>query len=481
MVSANRVGVIVLAAGMGKRMQSPLPKVLHPLGGKPLLFHVLSQVKRTLPSASVGIIVGHGRVEVEAFVRREPSLKGMDFHFIVQEKQLGTGHAIQCAMNSPWGVEKTRSCPHFLVLPGDLPLITQEMLEPMVVSLKKGEAMRLLTCTLENPTSYGRIIRKGIRGSVLRIVEEKDCTAKEKKIQEVATSIYLFETQFLQEGLKRLSNQNAQREYYLTDLVAHAAKKKKKNTVLTWSNSEELRGVNDLWELAQVSALLNERILRKWALQGVTFMDPRTTQVEVGVYLEAGITVHPGVILRGETSIGAGSVIGPRVVLDRVIVGRNVQLKTGTVAEQSQIEAHAQVGPFAHLRPESHVGKGAKIGNFVELKKTQVGEKTSIAHLSYLGDAVVGSGVNIGCGFVTCNYDGRIIDGARKHRTVIDDDAFIGSDCQAVAPVRIGQGAYVASGSTITEDVPPGALAIARSRQINKLGYVKKEILCAES
>ena len=313
-------------------------------------------------------------------------------------------------------------------------------------------------------------MRRGKKGSVLRIVEEKDASLREKEIQEVAVSIYTFQSAFLKYGLTKLSNKNAQGEYYLTDLISQAARAKKKVDVLGWNTPEDLRGVNDPWELAQASRILNERCLRDWALKGVKFTHPWTTWIDVSVELEEDVVICPGAILTGTTRIARGAQIGPRCVLKNVTVGKDAHLKTGTVAEDSTIGESANVGPYAHLRPGTVVGARAKIGNFVEIKKSKIGERTSIAHLSYVGDAEVGKDVNIGCGFVTCNFDGRVIEGERKHRTVIEDGVFLGSDCQAVAPVRIGRGAFVASGSTITEDVEADALAIARARQVNKTG-----------
>lgn len=466
--------VVVLAAGAGKRMRSSLPKVLHEIGGRPLLFHILHGVREVTPNAPVALVVGHGREEVETRVRAEKSLAGMDITFIEQSEQKGTGHAARCAMDSEWGARRTAEKAVVLVLPGDLPLIGEGLVREMLAPLGRGEAMRLLTCELPDPAGYGRIVRRGTKGPVLRIVEERDATDREKRIREVGASIYLFQAAFLNYGLRKLSNRNAQGEYYLTDLVSAAARARKRIDVLRWGCWEDLRGVNDPWELATAARILNERCVRKWALQGVKFMDPSATWLDCTVRFEADAVVHPGAVLRGNTFVATGACIGPHVVLQDMTVGAKANVKAGTVGESSEIAEGAQVGPYAHLRPESFVGASAKIGNFVELKKARIGEKTSVAHLSYLGDAEVGREVNIGCGFVTCNFDGRVIEGQRKHRTVIEDQAFIGSDCQAVAPVRIGKGAYVASGSTITEDVEPEALAIARSRQVSKPGYARK-------
>jgi bifunctional UDP-N-acetylglucosamine pyrophosphorylase/glucosamine-1-phosphate N-acetyltransferase len=465
---------MILAAGQGKRMRSSLPKVLHSICGRPLLFHILDRVLEAAPEAPIAIVVGHGREQVEAAVRSEDSFSRMNISFVHQLEQKGTGDAARSAMESPWGETVLERNASVLVLPGDLPLLPTSLVEQMLAPLGRADALRLLTCELPDPTGYGRIVRSGKSGPVQRIVEEKDASVQVKAIREVAASIYTFNSSFLKTGLGRLSNNNAQGEFYLTDLISQAARAKKKIDVLLWAQPEDLRGVNDLWELAQAERILNERCIKSWAKQGVRFIDPWSTRVDTQVQLSEGVVVHPGAILSGKTRIGGATQIGAQVVLKNVVVGEGCHIKTGSVAEDSSIEDRVNLGPYAHLRPESHVSSDAKIGNFVELKKARIGEHTSVAHLSYLGDAEVGKNVNIGCGFVTCNFDGRVINGSRKHRTIIEDDVFLGSDCQAIAPVRIGKGSYVASGSTINEDVEPGALAIARSRQVTKPGYAAK-------
>lgn len=463
-----------MAAGQGKRMRSSCPKVLQEIGGKPLLFHVLTRIHETSPHAPIAVVIGHGREQVESYIQNESSLKGLNIHFIIQSEQKGTGHAVRCAMDSPFGRDLMGKNAGVLVLPGDVPLITGRLIQEMMTPLRPSEVLRLMTGQFSNPTGYGRVVRKGKNGPVLRIVEERDANPKEKRIREVALSIYSFRADFLKKSVGQLTQKNAQGEYYLTDVIALASKAKKKVSVLPWETVEDVKGVNDPWELAEANRQIQERTLKKWARLGVKWVDPWSCQVDVEVELEEGVVVHPGTILNGKTRVGAGSVLGPHAVLRDVEIGKNVVIKAGTVAEKSKIESNSQLGPYAHLRPESVVGPSVKIGNFVELKKTRVGAHSSIAHLSYLGDAEVGERVNIGCGFVTCNYDGRVIRGERKHKTIIEDDAFIGSDCQAVAPVKIGRGAYVASGSTITEDVEAESLAIARARQTNKPGYAKK-------
>ncbi len=476
MASAQKTqfGVIILAAGQGKRMNSPLPKVLHEVSGSPLVFHILRAVQQSVAGVSIAIVVGHQRELVEDAIRSRKEFSDLSIEFIHQAEQLGTGHAARQAIESAWGKKMIDLQAQILVLPGDLPLITSELVGQLLRPLVHTETLRLLTCRFKDPTGYGRVIRRGTRGGVLRIVEEKDANEKQKLIQEVACSIYLFRSSFLHYGLQKLSRKNAQKEYYLTDLVAQAAMGSKKTDVLLWHSSADLRGVNDTWELAQANRAFNERCLKNWSLRGVTFLDPQSAWVESTVLLDSGVKIHPNVQLEGQTRVGSGACIRSGVVLRNVEVGEKTEILSGTIAQDSKIGAHCQIGPYAHLRPGSQVGNHCKVGNFVELKKTRLGDQTSVAHLSYLGDAEVGARVNIGCGFVTCNYDGRVVNGQRKHPTRIEDDAFVGSDCQTIAPVVIGRGAYVASGSTVTENVEPGSLAIARSRQVNKTGYAKK-------
>ncbi len=471
--------VLILAAGLGKRMKSPLPKVIHEICGEPMIVALLRSVAASRSENStieVGMIVGHGRDQVEAAVKAKASeFRNLKMSFLLQSEQRGTGHAVREAMATDWGKARVNEGVPVLVLPGDSPLITSALIAEMMAPLEKGAKLRLLTCQLPEPKGYGRIVRQGSKatGKVQRIVEEKDASPKEKKIREVGASIYLFESKFLAASLPKLNTKNAQGEYYLTDLIAMGAKAGKIATLL-WANPDDVRGVNDLWELALAERALQLRIIESHARAGVRFLDPFSVAVEAGVKIGDGVKIHRGVVLRGTTSIGNGVDIGSNTVLRSVKVGDGVELKAGCYCQDSVIGPRAKVGPYAHLRPDSVVGPEAKIGNFVELKNSTIGERTSVAHLSYVGDAKIGARVNIGCGFVTCNFDGRTIDGSRKHETVIEDDCFIGSDCQTVAPVRVGKGAYVASGSTITENVEADALAIARSRQVNKAGYAKK-------
>jgi bifunctional UDP-N-acetylglucosamine pyrophosphorylase/glucosamine-1-phosphate N-acetyltransferase len=474
MVSTNPPpsSIVILAAGLGKRMFSTLPKVLIPVCGRPMLFQILDRIAEVSSRSRVAIVVGHQKDLVMEKVQAENY--PFPVSFVEQSEQKGTGHAVKCAMESDFGKVAVEKKETVLVLPGDLPLMTAELLQEMLEPLKRGTAMRILTANLLDPFGYGRIVRKGKKGPVLRIVEEKDATPREKLIQEVGVSIYSFQAQFLSTGVSQLKNQNAQKEYYLTDLVSAAVSKKRTIEAQTWESPEDVRGVNNPYELSLAADILNSRVIKKHALNGVRFMDLKSCRVDPEVEIERDVIVYPGVVLEGQTRVGAATVLGPNVHLKNMTIGSGCEVKTGTVGEDSRVGDHVKLGPYAHLRPGSEVKKGAKIGNFVELKKTMIGEESSVAHLSYLGDAEVGARVNIGCGFVTCNFDGRVINGSRKHKTVIEDDVFVGSDCQAVAPITLKRGSFIASGSTITETVEAESLAIARARQVNKPGYAKK-------
>jgi bifunctional UDP-N-acetylglucosamine pyrophosphorylase/glucosamine-1-phosphate N-acetyltransferase len=465
--TSSNAAVIILAAGLGKRMASALPKVLVPVCGKPMLFHILDQVAKELPGARVAVVVGYQKEKVIELTQAQNFNLKIDF--IEQIEQKGTGHAVKCAMTSGWGKKVVEAKANVLVLPGDLPLLTTELVCEMAEPLKRGSALRLLTAVLAEPLGYGRIIRKGKKGPVLRIVEEKDASAREKLVQEVGLSIYTFQAQFLATGVESLKPNNAQKEYYLTDLISHAVQKKRAVETLTWETSEDVRGVNNPYELSLAGEILNSRVIKNHAMNGVRFICLKTCRVDPTVKIAPDVTIYPGVILEGATEIAARTTIGPHVFLKNMKVGENCEIKAGTYAEDSVLAAEVKLGPYAHLRPETSIGKGTKIGNFVELKKAKIGEKSAISHLSYVGDAEVGNRVNIGCGFITCNYDGK-----SKHKTTIEDEVFVGSDCQTIAPVTLKKRSYIASGSTITDLVEEDALAIARSRQVNKAGYAKK-------
>ncbi len=455
-------------------MKCQLPKVLIPLNEWPLISFILEAVRRFDETAEVAIVVGHGKDQVIDAVKNEAVFSKLQISFVEQPAQLGTGDAVRCAMQSPWGETVKKERRPVVVLPGDTPLVSSTLLRELAEPLAKGFSLRFVSCDQLDPTGYGRVIRRGRTGPVLKIVEHADASAKEREVKEVATSMYLFDSAFLASGLQAINNRNAQKEFYLTDLIGFSARRRLKMDTLKWPNAHELVGVNTPVELADATRILNSTCVRNWAEKGVRFLAPDSAWVSFQVELAPDVEIAPGVQISGKTKIGSRSVIGAHSILKNVLVGEAVEIKPGTVAELSTIGARSKVGPYAHLRPGSEVAEDCKIGNFVELKQSRIGRSTSIAHLSYVGDAEVGERVNIGCGFVTCNFDGRERDGKRKHKTVIEDDVFMGSDCQAIAPIRIRRGAYIASGSTLTADVPEGALAIARSRQVNKEGLADR-------
>jgi len=452
------VHVVILAAGKGTRMKSALPKVLHRVSGLTMVEHVLRAAAPLQPSTTT-LVVGHLAELVRQYLAASPNVA-----FVVQEPQLGTGHALLQAQSVLGGLTGT-----VLVLSGDVPRLRTDTLRGLLdTHQRERAAATLLTARLANPTGYGRVVREN--GVVTRIVEERDASPEERLVSEINTGIYAFDLAPLFEGLRALAPQNVQGEYYLTDLVAiYHARGLKVATVLLREHTE-IHGINSRTELAEVSAIVRAEKNHQLMAAGVTLEDPATTYIHPDVTVGPDTVIHPGVSLEGRTSIGSGCEIhsGARIV-DSVL-GDRVLVRNHCVIANTRIADDATIGPFAHLRPESDVGPGAHVGNFVELKKTALGAGSKANHLAYLGDATIGEGVNVGAGTITCNYDG-----SRKYQTVIEDGAFIGSDTQLIAPVRIGRGAYVAAGSSITEDVPPGALAVARGRQVNKEGWTDRK------
>ena len=450
--------VVILAAGKGTRMKSSRAKVLHPLGGLPLITRVV-RTAMVLNGASVVIVVGHQADDVRRALAEWPSLE-----YVVQEPQLGTGHAVlqaQSLLGSRTGT--------LLLLSGDVPLLSAETLARLLQRHRDtGAATTVLTMTLDNPHGYGRIVRDE-QGWVARIVEERDASADERRIREVNSGIYAFDLERLFRAVTGLSAANSQGEYYLPDVVAIQRRERLVVESVEVSDPLEVRGINSQRELAELEAIVRARRVDRLMASGVTVVDPATTYVGPDVEVGPDTVLHPNVYLEGRTRIGCGCEIhaGTRIVdssVDDSAVVRNY-----CVVQRSRIGPGAVVGPFAHLRPDSDVGSAASVGNFVELKKTVLGARSKANHLAYLGDATIGEAVNIGAGTITCNYDGKA-----KHRTTIEDGAFIGSDCQLVAPVTVGKGAYVAAGSSITDDVPPDSLAVARARQVNKDGWVAR-------
>jgi bifunctional UDP-N-acetylglucosamine pyrophosphorylase/glucosamine-1-phosphate N-acetyltransferase len=446
---------IVMAAGKGTRMKSERPKAITPLLGQPLSSYVL----RALEEAGVApiiVVVGHGADEVQRAL-------GDHYLYALQAEQLGTGHAIMQALP-----HLPPEATHVLIAAGDSPLVTPEVFRALHETAQQTDAACVLaTAILDDPTGYGRILRDA-DGNVVGIVEEKDATPDQKAIREVCTSFYCFRADALHNALPRLSNQNAQGEYYLTDTIGILAAMGAR--VVAWQSPDPslLLGVNTRWELAQVGHALRMRLLKQLCLEGVTIIDPATTYIEPTVRVGRDTVIEPNTHLRGDTTIGANCTLGPDLYLQDCTVGDGCHLFRSHIV-QARIHADVSVGPFAHIRPGTVLHAGVRVGDFVEIKNVEVGEGTKVLHLTYLGDATIGKRTNIGAGTITCNYDGE-----RKHRTVIGDGVFVGSHATLIAPLTIGDGAYIAAGSPITDDVPPESLAIARSYQTVKEGWVRK-------
>ena len=440
-------------------MKSVLPKVLHRACGVALLDHVI-RLTDPLRPASVVAVVGH---QTELVTRHLAGRK--DVAFAIQEPQLGTGHALLQA--EPFLPQNQHGT--VLLLSGDVPLLRTGTLHALLDQHRgHAAAATVLTARFEQPDGYGRIVRTD--GAISAIVEHRDAAPEVRAINEINSGIYAFDLELLFPALRQIGAENAQGEYYLPDLVRIFRGKGKTVETVCLSDPREILGVNSRKELAEVAAVLRSRKNDELMAAGVTIEDPATTWIQPDVQVGADTILHPGVYLEGKTHVGSGCEIHSGVRIVDSVVGDRVVINNFCVIRESKIESGAQIGPFAQIRPDSHVGEGAHIGNFVELKKTKLGKGSKANHLTYLGDATIGEKVNIGAGTITCNYDG-----VNKNPTIIEDGAFIGSDSQLIAPVTIGKGAYVAAGSSITEDVPSGSLAIARGRQVNKPGWKKKK------
>jgi bifunctional UDP-N-acetylglucosamine pyrophosphorylase / glucosamine-1-phosphate N-acetyltransferase len=456
-MSSPSIHVVVLAAGQGTRMKSQRPKVLHSVPGGPMLDRVIRTAEALTPE-TLTIVIGHGAEAVRSHLSGQPKVQ-----FALQQPQLGTGHAL--LQTAPLLAERTGT---LVMLSGDVPLLSATTLSNLVaVHCGARAAATVVTATVERPFGYGRIVR--VAGEVAKIVEERDASPAERQIREINSGIYAFDMAHLFEALAGLASQNAQGEYYLTDLIAIYRRRKLSVKSVLVDDPQEVRGVNSRTELAEVSRLVRQKKNEELMASGVTLVDPAATYIDPDVEIGADTVIHPGVIIEGRTRIGAACEIHAHVTITDCEIGDNVTIKSFSLMTSSRIEAGASIGPFAHLRPETLVCEGAKIGNFVELKKTTLGPHSKANHLSYLGNATIGTRVNVGAGTITCNYDGE-----KKYDTVIEDGAFIGSDSQLIAPVRVGKGAYVAAGSSITQDVPAGALGIARGRQSVVDGWVER-------
>ncbi len=456
--------VVVLAAGEGTRMKSATPKVLHQICGRSLLGHVLA-ASRTLDPHHLVVVVGHAREQVTPHVREiDPEARA-----VVQEQRLGTGHAVRIALES-FG-EAGELDGTIVVDYGDTPLLTGEALARLVVAHEhEGNAVTLLSALVPDPTGYGRVLRDhgDPAGEVAGIVEQKDATETQRAVNEINSGVYAFDGKLLRDALSRLSTDNTQGEEYLTDVVGILRGDGYRIGAVVAEDHREILGVNDRVQLAQARSLLRDRLLAGWMRAGVTVVDPATTWVDVDVTFEPDAVVHPNTQLLGHTHLAAFAQVGPNCTLRDTAVGAGARVVNAT-CERAEIGPDVSVGPYAYLRPGTRLAAGAKVGTYVETKNAEIGAGTKVPHLSYVGDAVIGERTNIGAATVFVNYDG-----VAKHQTVIGDDARTGADNMFVAPVRVGDGAYTAAGSVITEDVPPGALGIARGRQRNVDGWVER-------
>ncbi len=445
-----------MAAGKGTRLKSRRAKVLHEIAGRPLLAHVIHAATRIVPARDIHVIIGHHAESVQKAVAH------MGVQFVLQAEQRGTGHAIMCARDQVKGYD------NILVLSGDVPLIRPETIATVRdFHLAKKAAMTILTAVPDNPHGYGRVIR-ATAGSdkVKAIVEQKALSKSQMNAREINSGIYAFAAKPLFTNIDRLSTDNAHKEFYLTDMAALLVKAKANVVALQAKDAAEVLGANTLAELAFLDAALRLRKCNDLMTAGVSIYRPETCVIDPDVTIQPDTIIEPYVQLLGKTSIGSDCRIRSFSVISDSQLGDNVLVRPGCIIDQSQVASGALLGPYSHLRPQSEIGEGAHVGNFVETKKTRLGKGSKANHLTYLGDAEIGEGVNIGAGTITCNYDGT-----HKHITIIEDGAFVGSDSTLVAPVRIGKQAYVAAGSSITQDVPEGALALGRARQTTKEGW----------
>lgn len=447
---------IILAAGEGKRMKSSTPKILHKVCGREMVNIVIDVIKKAEIN-DINVIIGRGADAVkEATKEREAT-------YSLQDKQLGTGHAVMCAREFLDGKKGTVA-----IFTGDAPLITEETVKKLLSFHEQGNyKATILTSIVDSPSGYGRVIRE--KGEeVLKIVEHKDCTEDELKVNEINAGMYCFDIENLLKSLDKLDNNNAQGEYYLTDVIGILKSNGEKVGALPIP-FEETMGVNSRVQLAEAEKVMRKRINLNHMENGVTLIDSENTYIEIDVEINNDTVIYPGNVIQGKTIIGEGCIIYPNSRIKDSIIGKNVSIQSSTILE-STVGENTTVGPFAYIRPESVIGKSARIGDFVEIKKSTIGDNTKVSHLTYIGDAEIGTGCNFGCGTVVVNYDGK-----NKHKTIIGNNAFIGCNTNLVAPVEVKEDAYIAAGSTITEEVPKGALAIGRAKQVNKVGWVEKK------
>ena len=448
---AMPLSVVVLAAGQGTRMKSDLPKVLHEIGGIPLLSHVI-RAAQALDVADITVVYGHGGDQVQSIISDE------DISWVEQVKQLGTGHAVKQAMPSVPDDHTT------LLLYGDVPLITAITLQKLVKSTEQN-FLSLLTAKLDNPTGYGRIVRDS-EGSVQCIVEQKDATNEQLVINEVNTGMLAVRSNELREWVNRLDNNNIQKEYYLTDIISFAVKDGMSIHTINPDNTMEIEGVNNKKQLAELERAYQKRMADEYMENGLTIRDPARFDVRGKLSFGKDVVVDINVIFEGDVTLGDGVYIGPNSVLKDINIGNNTSVHENCVLEKSTIGNDCDIGPFARIRPDTELADQVKIGNFVEIKKSTVATGSKVNHLSYIGDTTMGSQVNVGAGTITCNYDG-----VNKHQTIIGDNVFIGSNTQLIAPVTVGDGATIGAGSTITRGAPSDALTLTRPKQVTKKGW----------
>jgi bifunctional UDP-N-acetylglucosamine pyrophosphorylase/glucosamine-1-phosphate N-acetyltransferase len=450
-MASMALDIVILAAGQGTRMRSNLPKVLHALGGRPLLQHVIDTA-RSLQADAVHVVHGHGGDRVSRTLAHEP------VHWVEQAEQLGTGHAVAQALPD------IRDSATVLILYGDVPMIGAATLEPLVRAANAG-ALALLTAVLDDPAGYGRILRDA-DGRITGIVEHNDADAAQQAITEINTGFMACNAGLLRGWLAKLGNANAKGEYYLTDIVAMAVADGVDVSGRSVQDAMEVLGVNDRAQLATLERLYQRRQADALMRGGATLADPARVDVRGSLTTGRDCYIDVNVVFEGEVTLGEGVRIGPNCVLKDVQAGEGVAIFANTLIDSARIGAGARIGPFARIRPDTDIGERAHVGNFVEVKKSVIGAGSKANHLSYIGDTLMGAGVNVGAGTITCNYDG-----ANKHQTRIEDGVFIGSDTQLVAPVCVGEGATIGAGTTVTRDVPPGELAVSRVEQRNRRGW----------
>jgi len=454
-----RIAIAIMAAGKGTRLKSKHPKVLSEVGGKPLLAHVIAAARQAANPKDIFAIIGYQADRVRHAV------ENTGVQFVIQEPQHGTGHALMSARKALSNYD------HVIVLSGDAPLITAETIAMLRdFHLKHNAAMTILSAELDDPTGYGRVIRKDKSGPVQAVVEEKSCTPPQRKMREINSGFYAFGVKPLYEFIDKLKTDNPHAEYYLTDMAEVFRKAKQQVLAVKTDNPSEILGSNTRAELVDLDRKLRRDKCTQLMAAGVTIFYPETCVIDADIEVGADTTIEPFVQLLGRTRIGSDCRIRSYSVIQNSEIADGVLIRPGCVLDEARVASGASLGPYSHLRPGSDIGEGAHVGNFVETKKVRLGENSKANHLTYLGDAEIGAGVNIGAGTITCNYDG-----VNKHKTIIEDDVFVGSDATLVAPVKLGKGSYVGAASCITEDVPTESLAIGRSKQIVKEGWAKQK------